>query len=271
MTKEKLLDKLWEQYTAITPSAEKIKALLSKNGTPITNDHIALRTYNDPRVNLEVLEKSFLDRGYESCGTYDFVSKKLFARHYEHRFDNGAPSIFISELKLEMCSAGLQRIVKEILDSCDANLFSQPDLVLKGRVWGKPSYPLYSILREESEYAAWMYVFGFRANHFTVSVNDLADFETVESLNKFLEREGWKLNISGGKIKGSAAELLEQSSTLGDVLGIEFKEGRHYIPTCYYEFARRYRDENGNLFKGFITSSANKIFESTDVKLQVAE
>ncbi len=271
MTKEELLDRLWEQYTAITPSAEKIEALLSKNGSLITNDHIALRTFNDSRVNIAVLEKPFLEAGYAPCGTYDFASKKLFAKHYEHTLDKQAPRIFISELELEKCSAGLQRIVQKILDSCDAETFKQPDLILAGRIWEKPSHALYSILREESEYAAWMYVFGFRANHFTVNVNDLADFKTLEALNLFLENEGWKLNLSGGKIKGSPAQLLEQSSTLGDVLGIEFKEGRYYIPTCYYEFAKRYPDASGQLFLGFIASSANKIFESTDVKLQVAQ
>jgi hypothetical protein len=142
-------------------------------------------------------------------------------------------------------------------------------LIINGRVWETPSYALYSTLREESEYAAWMYVYGFRANHFTVNVNDLADFDTLESLNDFLEEKGWKLNASGGKIKGTPAQLLEQSSTLGDIQEIEFLEGKYSIPTCYYEFALRYADMSGELYQGFIASSADKIFESTDVKQQL--
>jgi hypothetical protein len=41
-------------------------------------------------------------------------------------------------------------------------------------------------------------------------------------------------------------------------------EGRHAIPSAYYEFARRYPDKDGKLYSGFIAKSADKIFESTD-------
>lgn len=269
MKKEHLLAKLWEQYTAITPTAEKIHSLLGKNGQSISNDHIAIRTYNDVRVNISVLEQPFLAAGYEPMGEYVFEAKKLYAKHYQHTTDKNAPKIFISELELEKCSFKLQAIVKEILDRCDQSLFNNPELIVQGRVWEKPSFALYSILREESEYAAWMYVYGFRANHFTVNVNELTDFDTLESLNNYLENQGWRLNASGGKIKGTPAQLLEQSSTLGDVLEVEFLEGNHSIPTCYYEFALRYPDHSGELYQGFIASSADKIFESTDVKLQL--
>lgn len=267
MKKEQLLAKLWEQYTAITPSAEKIHSLLGKNGQTISNDHIAIRTYNDVRVNISVLEQPFLAAGYEPMGEYVFEAKKLFAKHYQHSTDATAPKIFISELELEKCSTDIQTIVKEVLNSCDQSLLSTPELIIQGRVWEKPSYALYSLLREESEYAAWMYVYGFRANHFTVNVNELNDFDTLESLNIFLEENGWKLNSSGGKIKGTPEQLLEQSSILGDLQEIEFLEGKYNIPSCYYEFALRYPDHTGELYQGFIASSADKIFESTDVKL----
>jgi hypothetical protein len=114
------------------------------------------------------------------------------------------------------------------------------------------------------------YVHGFRANHFTVNVNDLTDFPTLESLNDFLEDKGWKLNASGGKIKGTPEQLLEQSSSLGDLMSIDFVEGKYSIPSCYYEFALRYEDDKGELYQGFIAASADKIFESTDLKLQMA-
>jgi hypothetical protein len=270
MTSEQLLTKLWEQYTAITPSAEKIHTLLGEKGQIISNDHIAIRTFNDKRVNISVLEKPFLAVVYEPMGEYIFESKKLFAKHYQHSTDKNAPKIFISELELEKCSFELQAIVKDALDQCDLNVFNSSDLVYSGRVWDMPSYGLYSQLREESEYAAWMYVYGFRANHFTVNVNVLTDFQTLESLNDFLEEKGWNLNASGGKIKGTPAQLLEQSSTLGDVQEIEFVEGKYSIPTCYYEFALRYKDNKGELYQGFIAASADKIFESTDLKLQMA-
>ncbi|MBC5837822.1 DUF1338 domain-containing protein [Flavobacterium muglaense] len=268
MNKTELLTKLWEQYTEITPSAKKIQDLLKEKGEEIKNDHIAIRTFNDKRINIDVLERLFLDVGYEEKGEYIFESKKLFAKHYEHSTDKNAPRIFISELELEKCSIKLQATVKEILDNCDAATFNNPELVLSGAVWKTKSIAVYNLLLEESEYAAWMYVYGFRANHFTINVNALKNFNSLESLNAFLENSEWKLNSSGGKIKGTPEQLLEQSSTLADLHSVNFDEGAMQIPSCYYEFALRYPMPNGELYQGFIASSADKIFESTDVKLQ---
>jgi hypothetical protein len=268
MNKEQLLSKLWEQYADITPSAKKIHTLLEEKGEIIQNDHIAIRTFNDPRINIAVLEKPFLAVGYEVRGEYVFESKKLFAQHYEHTTDATAPRIFISELELEKCSIGLQETVKKLLDDCDQNEFDKYDLVLNSTFWKSDSHAIYKSLLDESEYAGWMYVYGFRANHFTINVNALKNFEKLEELNDFLEERGWKLNASGGKIKGTPEQLLEQSSTLADMHTIDFEEGSFAIPSCYYEFALRYAMPNGKLYQGFVASSADKIFESTDVKLQ---
>ena len=270
MNKDQLLSKLWEQYIAITPSAEKIHQLLASQGEEIGNDHIAIRTYDDKRVDISVLEKPFLKAGYEPKGEYVFEAKKLFAKHYEHATDKNAPRVFISQLELEKCSESLQNAVKETLDACDPALFEKEDLIISGAVWNNTSFEKYSTLLEESEYAAWMYIYGFRANHFTINVNALNNFSTLESLNEFLKENGWKLNTSGGEIKGTPAELLEQSSTLADLYSVNFDEGAKEIPSCYYEFALRYPMANGELYSGFIAASADKIFESTDVKLQMA-
>ncbi|MBI5154978.1 DUF1338 family protein, partial [Candidatus Poribacteria bacterium] len=59
-----------------------------------------------------------------------------------------------------------------------------------------------------------------------------------------------------------------QGSTMGDEVEIEFVDGRReMIPSCYYEFARRYPDpKTGKIYDGFVAASADKIFESTDKK-----
>ena len=49
----------------------------------------------------------------------------------------------------------------------------------------------YKKLLEESEYAAWMYVWGFRANHFTIFINYLEKYTSIESLNQFLKSSGY--------------------------------------------------------------------------------
>jgi len=79
-----------------------------------------------------------------------------------------------------------------------------------------------------------------------------------------LKENGFLLNDAGGEIKGTPAELLEQSSTRAGILPVTFQEGIFEIPSCYYEFARRYPDDSGKLYSGFIAKSADKIFESTD-------
>lgn len=121
-----------------------------------------------------------------------------------------------------------------------------------------------SQLSEESEYAAWFYVFGFRANHFTVSINALKKYNDIHRVNDLLTKNGFVLNTSGGEIKGTPADLVQQSSTLADSVNVKFIEGSFEVPCCYYEFAQRFSDSEGHLYNGFVAKSADRIFESTD-------
>ena len=57
-----------------------------------------------------------------------------------------------------------------------------------------------------------------------------------------------------------------QSSTRADAVDVMFADGVFRVPSCYYEFARRYPLPSGELFQGFVPTSANKLFESTDVR-----
>src|SRR5690606_941657 len=268
MSAEKIFSQLWQQYTELSPTAQKIYDLfIAKGEDKIINDHIAFRTFDDPRVNIDVLKQPFIKIGYEEKGEYVFVDKKLFAKHYEHLTDKTLPKIFISQLETNKLSETVQQMAKNAVDAIPEPELNADNLIFKGRLWGTPDYALYEKLSAESEYAAWMYVYGFCPNHFTVFVNYLKHFETLQSVNEFLKENGYKLNASGGEIKGSPSELLEQSSTLAEQRELQFDEGVFKIPSVYYEFARRYEDASGNLYHGFIAASADKIFESTDRKL----
>ncbi|PWJ42308.1 DUF1338 domain-containing protein [Sediminitomix flava] len=267
MEHAQFFDTLWNEYTKRTPSAKLIHELFqSKGESEILNDHIAIRTYNHPEIGVEAMSRPFLAVGYEAKGEYRFEKKKLKAVHFEHKTDRNAPKVFISELCVEELSSKAQETIKNVVSAIDFNQLNTEQLVLQGRVWGTPSHATYAALLEESEYAAWVYVYGFCINHFTVNVNALQNFETLESVNQLLKDNGYAMNTSGGEIKGTPAQLLEQSSTLADKYSVEFQEGTYDIPSCYYEFARRYPQADGELYHGFIASSADKIFESTDVK-----
>lgn len=259
-----IFDRLWTDYLEQNPKVRKIYDLLTAEGENVRNDHIAFRTFDDLRINVDVLAKPFLEAGYEPAGEYVFEEKKLFARHYEHKTDIQAPRIFISQLETGKFSEFLQSTVRSLVEKLPYELSSSTELLYAGNYWGLPDFKTYQRLKEESEYAAWLYVYGFRANHFTISVNALKKYDTLEKLNAFLKEKGFTLNDSGGEIKGSPSQLLEQSSTRSGSLEVRFKEGVHEIPACYYEFARRYPGKDGKLYSGFIAKSADKIFESTD-------
>jgi len=264
MPYQDIFDKLWNDYIAQNPEAKNIYDSFTSEGEKVGNDHIAFRTFYDTRINVDVLARPFLKAGYEQKGYYIFEDKHLTAKHYEHTTSADAPRVFISQLMTDHFSPELQSVVKECAARVPDELAFSSELIFAGNVWGPPSYETYEILRRESEYAAWLYVYGFVTNHFTVSINSLHKLNTILKVNQFLKDKGYILNSAGGEIKGTPSELLEQSSTKAGILPVEFVEGTFEIPSCYYEFAYRYPDSDGKLYSGFIAKSADKIFESTD-------
>ena len=254
--------KMWADYSQLNPQASNIYNLLTQNGEAIINDHIALRTFNHPRLGIKSLALPFEKMGYKACGEYFFKEKKLYAQHFEHQ-NLDLPKIFISELELQKVSPYIQEITNACIDQVSDVAIQDNNFSFSGRHWNI-NHATYLKLAEESEYASWVYAFGFRPNHFTVSVNHLKHFSDLIKLNDYLKANGFKLNTSGGEIKGTPAELLEQSSTMAGAIQWQFADGVYSIPACYYEFAKRYPMPNGELYSGFIAKSADKIFESTN-------
>ncbi len=264
-TYNSLFESLWRDYTTRNPIAGDIYKLFAAEGENVVNDHIAFRTFDHPRINIDVLSRWFLNIGYEARGEYFFEDKHLFARHFEHRDIENAPRVFISQLICSHFSNYLQNTVSELVQQVPDKLLQSPEILVAGNVWETlPSHETYNQLRQESEYAAWLYLWGFTVNHFTVSVSHLNKLGSIEKTNEFLKHKGFVLNNSGGEIKGSPAELLEQSSTKANIVKHRFLEGEFEVPVTYYEFARRYPDIDGKLYRGFIAKSADKIFESTN-------
>ena len=260
-----LFEKLWQNYLDVTPTAIKIHKLLgSTQSNDIVNDHIALRTFNLEKVSLEKLAKHFISLGYKESNEYNFEEKKLHAKHYEHP-DINRPKVFISELEVQKFSPAIQEVVHFLVSQVDEDSILLDEFLYSGRHWNI-DYRIYKILLEESEYAAWLAAWGYRANHFTVSINHLENFKTIKEVNQKLKDAGFILNTAGGEIKGSKELLLEQSSTIADKYPVKFNDWEKVIPSCFYEFALRYCDKNGKLYSGFVEASANRIFESTNTR-----
>jgi len=262
MNLQTLLEKMWIDYCNFNPQAKRIFDLFVAEGEKVENDHIALRTFNHPRLGIEKLAIVFKKNGYIEKNDYIFKEKKLYAKHYEHT-DPRQPKIFISELELEKVSPFIQKSVHQIVEQIPDQIINSDSFCMSGHHW-KTNHQTYLELAKESEYASWVYAFGFRPNHFTVFINDLKKFKDILTLNQFLKSKGIKLNSSGGEVKGTPADYLEQSSTMAEEVTVQFSDGSYKIPACYYEFAKRYQLPNGQLYQGFVAASADKIFESTN-------
>jgi 2-oxoadipate dioxygenase/decarboxylase-like protein len=260
---DQFLEELWNSYTRITPSAGAISDLFSHWGEMVRNDHISIRTFNDPRINVTIMARPFTDKGYKQSEKYWFEGKAVRVASFGHPDQPELPAVFIIELKLEAFSKALQETVFNTLRDTPRGIFNEPDLILRGRIWGMPSYDIYETIRQESEYAAWVYVFGFCVNQFAVSVNALRNFGSLQQVNTFLQSNGFCLNTAGGLIKGGPDELMEQSATLADRVNVHFREGNFMIPGCDYAFALRYPDLSGQLYPGYIAASADKISGNT--------
>jgi hypothetical protein len=264
MSHKDIFNHLWRDYTAQNPSTRKVFNLFRAEGETVLNDHIAFRTFNNPAIGVDQLAKIFLKNGYEFKGDYHFREKKLYAKHFEHQTDLEAPRVFISELLVQEFSPFLRKTIQDWISAIPTSMIGSEELIYAANLSGTPSFAVYEKLRTESEYAAWLYVNGFCANHFTVSVNGLKKFDSIQKVNSFLKSHGFLMNDAGGEIQGTPEELLEQSSIRAGMVKFQFTEGEFEIPGCYYEFAKRYPDKDGKLYSGFIAKSADKIFESTN-------
>jgi hypothetical protein len=258
---ENTFEGMWQNYLALNPQAQTIFELFSEKND-VVNDHVAFRTFGIDGIRVEDIAQPLLDAGYREVESYHFEKKKLRAKHFQHPT---MPLVFISELIVEEFSSELQSIVRQLTSQMQFAEVASQEFLYSGRHW-ELSSAVYQRLLEESEYAAWVAAFGYRPNHFTVSINHLEQFNSIQQVNQFLKQNGFKLNDSGGEVKGAPNSFLEQSSTLANSVDVEFIDTTLSIPSCFYEFALRHPMANGNLFMGFIASSADKIFESTDAR-----
>lgn len=287
-TLETVLDGLMSRYRERVPdvggiiNAMTAEGIISQAGD-IENDHIAFRTLGVEHLGIQSLEKIFLHYGYTKKDYYHFPEKKLDAYWYAPPAEQ-YPRIFISELRVKDLSPRAQEIIK----SYTAEVTSDPvnalnlddgaavDRFLHSALWRTPTLADYKVLAEESEYAAWVIYNRYYLNHFTISVHNLQPgYNTVADFNAFLEKQGFRLNDSGGKIKTSPDKGLLQSSTVARMIEATFANNeKHAIAGSYVEFAERrvlpqfaqlppseIRREHRR--EGFEANNADKIFEST--------
>ena len=285
---------LWRHYIAKMPQARKAIKIVEKQGDIFINDHVAFRTFGLEGLGIATLEQIFLNLGYKKMDYMNFADKKLNAYWY-YPPDLTQPKVFISEIRVAELSTSAQEIIRRYTHDIKTPItnlnFEKPEamaplLSSAARPWPVPTYADYQTLAKESEYASWTLAYGNELNHFTISVNFLKKIKGLQALNDLLEANGIKLNDAGGKIKGTPAELLMQSSTVADQVDYAFADGTHCIPYSYLEFAERFPIRAStplreyatagqaqhsapstipysDYYQGFVPGNADKIFEST--------
>lgn len=275
---------LWQDFVSLAPQAAAIKEKLELLGENVVNDHVAFRTFNMAPINLNNLESYITALGYRRLDSYHFAKKHLDAWSYIRPAAGGStvdPLIFFSELNVSALSEKAQVIIRRLVNENAVAIQNELEKLTsevevpffcRGRVWSMVTYNEYQQLLAESEYAAWVAVHGFHANHFTVSLNHLKQRRRVEAVLEWVTQQGYTVNEVGGRVKGSPAVRLEQGSTMADQVAVTFSCGHtEAIPGGFYEFARRYPTDKGDLFLGFVESNADKIFESTSSRLNRSE
>lgn len=287
-TLDKILEGLMRRYKERVPDVNKVTQALIEKGiiqsqADISNDHVAFRTMGVPQLGIQSFEKIFIKHGYEPRDEFFFEGKRLNARWYSPPSPE-YPRIFISELRVEDMPKEIQQVIKSYtdevksdpVDALNLDNGEQVDAFLHQPLWRVPTWGDFQKLQAVSEYAAWVIYNRYYLNHYTISVHDLKDgYNTIGEFNNFLESIGVILNDSGGKIKISADTLLQQSSTVSQMVEAEFEGGlKQMIPGSYVEFCERkvmpqfehlVKDEIKREHRrdGFETGNADKIFEST--------
>lgn len=285
---DEVLEGLMGRYRARVPDVSGILDALLEEGaigsvSDIENDHIAFRTMGVPQLGIQSFEKIFRQLGYQKRDFYLFEGKKLNAYWYSPPTEKH-PRIFVSELRVNDLSERAQRIIRSYTDQVTSDPVDDLDLsdaraiddFLHRPLWTTPRLSDYLALLEESEYAAWVIYNRYYLNHFTISVHNLpAGFNTIVDFNRFVEKHGFRINDSGGKIKTSPDGGLIQSATVAQSIEATFDGGEKYVISgSYVEFAERKvlprfaslpPDQIGREHRrdGFEAGNADKIFEST--------
>src|SRR5687767_3358408 len=240
-TLQQVLNGLMTRYKERVPDVAgilqaMIKERIITDPSEIENDHIAFRTLGVKFLGIQSLEKIFLHYGYKRMDHYYFPEKKLDAYWYSP-INPKDPRIFISELRVQDLSPKSRSIIRSYTDEVQSDPADQLDLnnalavdkFLHSGLWRLPTWEDYSTLADESEYAAWTIYNRYYLNHFTISVHNFQEgYNTISDFNNFLEKYGFILNDSSGKIKQSPDGGLLQSSTVAHMINASFAENEQH-------------------------------------------
>ena len=247
---DELFAALWADHAATTPAAARLDQLLRARGEPVRSDHVALVTFDLPRVEIESVDRAFVAHGYEAAQSYELPDRGLIASHYEHGRDARMPKVLIAAVVVDELSTGARDLVRRLAGAVPAGAEAHPLFAASGRPWPL-STAEHRGLREESPDAAWAAAFGLRAHHAAIDVGALRGFDGLAPLHRLLEAEGLRIDRAGGEVLGGPGARLEQSFLLPDEVDVPMTDGTARLASGRASLARRQPDERGELFQGF--------------------
>lgn len=273
---------LLSQYFDRVEDAARVFSLMKERDEFVLNDHIAFRS-----LDCFSLLKIFLHYDYKVMYKdvarripFNFAEKKLTAVWLSHP-NPSFPRVFISQCRLDELpeiKSILLPYIEQKCDPIDSLDLDDPSTVVRylhTRIYPPVTYQDYCVIKEASEYVAWVLFNRYYLNHFTLTVSSLKSFgfqetlgqcvalyqkkglresmnvaylETLkacyklflEQFNEFLRESGFKLNsVDGCDLNISEDGLLLQSSTKAALIEATFVDGTYRIPGSYVEFAYR--------------------------------
>jgi hypothetical protein len=297
--RQQIFKGLWEHYFRLVPFASQMDAAFKLRGDHWLEDHVAFRTLPGPHTGSPILQGVFEALGYTRRDDYHFADKKLRAfwlapPDIDGHTRDSSPKIFVSELEAQHFSPAFQKIVSHYTAQVVASPLSRikslseqarggsaeagqklvtecVKLLTSPPAWSRPTAADFDLLSKESEYASWTLLFGPQINHFTVSAHLMKTFEGIHQIADFIENQlNIPMNKVGGVVKGTPELLLEQIATNAVKVDFPFQDGARTVPYGFVEYAFRYplpgHKSDGHwhsYYQGFVTSNADKIFEST--------
>jgi len=229
-----ILDELWDRYASHVPYARTFVQLAQGK---FRNDHVAFRS-----LDLRPIARVFEDLGWKRAGAYDFPETHLDAIHLSKP---GEPRIFVSQLRTAELSPRAREILAQL----------PPDPPYDGSAaWFRGPEKLFTEsdlleLERESQYGAWLLLFGREVNHFTASVPDVALWQ------KRMKDAGIPMK---DEIEGAPGAGLRQTATRAAPRKVKLRDREREWPYAYLEIAER----NGG-FDGFVATQARQLFDMT--------
>lgn len=287
---------LWEEFKSKHEDAEKIYSTLSLiSNKKITFDHYALIDIPGPNTGMDNLFQVYSCLGYISQGCEKLIEKQnrfmwlAESTALGKKAIDAPPQVVISDFVLSEFPHEIANIVlkySELTPKLNIELFQKlcgktflgDELAAKELIKLTCSYinkdwPLltlkeYNMVNEYNELLSWALLFGRVPNHYTININLLNVFDSLQNFVQWFQNNlSFEFNSLPTIIKGSKNEMLEQCSTKGKLQKVQLIDGEVTVPSAFIEFTWRYPlvqnpDKWEEYFTGFVSGNANHVIES---------